>query len=153
MGRITHLNGSALFTIPLKQIFKRMRFHVPNTSFLSICKPLPLNAAKNFKIKKSSALKIKRTPGRVFWIFERKRVLFGPRQKNCYKSCLLHLNHFNLGTTHLWTLTKIILILVMWSKWWRQQHFWWRHHSTTNFFVFQIIPLPKINCFYWKVMT
>ena len=97
--------------------------------------------------KKISSLKLNPVPGRVFWTFERQRVLFDPRQKNCYKSCLLHLNHFTLGTAHLWTLKKM-LILVTWSKWWRQYHFWWRHHSTTIFFVFQIIPLPKINCFF-----
>ena len=38
--------------IYLRQICKRIRFHVPKTSFLAIYKPLPLNAAQKFKIKK-----------------------------------------------------------------------------------------------------
>ena len=33
--------------------------------------------------------------------------LFGPHQENYYKSCLLHPNHFKLGTAHLWALTKL----------------------------------------------
>ena len=53
------------------------------------------------------------TPGRLFLTFKRQggwvRVgeggwgggLFGPHQENCYKSCLLHLNHLKLGTTQL----------------------------------------------------
>ena len=127
-----------------------MRFHVPNTSFLSIWKLLPLNAARYKKIKKSSGLKINPIPGRVCWTFEGKRVLFGPCQKNHYKSCLLHLNHFKLGTTHLWILTKIILILFTWSKWWRQHHFWWPHHSIKKFFSFKLIPCLKSTALFLK---
>ena len=39
------------------------------------------------------------------------RGLFGPRQKNCYKSCLLHPNHLKLGKTYLWALTKILTLV------------------------------------------
>ena len=43
---------------------------VPKTSFLSICKPLPLNAAQKFKTKKnssSSELKIIPIQDGLFW--------------------------------------------------------------------------------------
>ena len=103
-------------------------------------KTIELKCSRKIQDKKSSGLKINPIQGRVFWIFERKRVLFGPCQKNHYKNCLLHLNHFKLGTKHLWNLTKIILILVRWPKWWCQHNFWWRHHSTTNFLSFKLIP-------------
>ena len=45
-------------------------------------------------------------PGKPFRTFG-KEGGFCPHQKNCYKSCLLHANHLKLGTTHLWSLTKI----------------------------------------------
>ena len=47
---------------------------------------------------------------------------FGPRQKNCYRSWLLYPIPLRLGKTHLWSLTKI-LTLVMSSKGWRQHIF------------------------------
>ena len=50
-------------------------------------------------------------PGRLFWTFERQVGLFGPRQKNCYKNILLHPNLLKLGTTYLWTLTKILALV------------------------------------------
>ena len=34
--------------------------------------------------------------GRLFWIFERHGAVLRTRQKNCYKSCLLHLITWNL---------------------------------------------------------
>ena len=83
------------------------------------------------------------TPGTLFRTFDRQEGLFGPRQKNCYKSCLLHPNHLKLGTTYLWTSPKTLPV-VTWSKWWRQHSFWRLNHSTTNFLsYFQIFPLPK----------
>ena len=81
--------------------------------------------------------------GRLFWIFERHGGVLRTRQKNCYKSCLLHPNHLKLGTTYLWTSPKTLPV-VTWSKWWRQHSFWRLNHSTTNFLsYFQIFPLPK----------
>ena len=64
-------------------------------------------------------------PGSLFRTFETQEGEeghFSPRQKNCYKSCLLHPNHLKLGATHIWTSTKF-LILVTWSEWWRQHYF------------------------------
>ena len=49
--------------------------------------------------------------GRLFRAFERQAVLFGPHQKNCYESCLLHTNHLKLGTTLLWTLQKVLTLV------------------------------------------
>ena len=48
-------------------------------------------------------------PGRLFRTFERQEGLFDLRQKN-YKRCLLHSNHLNLGTIHLWTLTTFLTL-------------------------------------------
>ena len=46
-----------------------MRFHKPKTSFLFICKPLPLNATK---IKNnSSGLKVNPIPDNVFQTFDK----------------------------------------------------------------------------------
>ena len=50
-------------------------------------------------------------PGKFFQTFERQGGLFGPCLKNCYKSCLLHSNYLKLGTTYLWTLTKILTLV------------------------------------------
>ena len=49
--------------------------------------------------------------GRLFRAFERQAVFFGPHQKNCYESCLLHTNHLKLGTTLLWTLQKVLTLV------------------------------------------
>ena len=46
-------------------------------------------------------------PDKFFRTFKRQGA-FWPASENCYKNCLPHLNHLKLGTTHLWTLTKIL---------------------------------------------
>ena len=69
--------------------------------------------------------------------------------KNCYKSCLLHLNHLKLDATRLWTLIEI-LILVTLSEYWCQHHFWWRHHSTTNFLPLKFFLCLKSTVFFLK---
>ena len=45
-----------ILNIQFKQLCKRIRFHVRKTSFHAICKPLPLNQAEKFKIKKEISL-------------------------------------------------------------------------------------------------
>ena len=49
--------------------------------------------------------------GRLFRAFKIQAVLFGPHQKNCYGSCLLHTNHLKLGTRLLWTLEKVLTLV------------------------------------------
>ena len=90
----------------------------------------------------------------VFFELLKGRGLYGPRWKNCYKNCLLPSNHLKLGTTHFWTLTKI-LTLVTWSKWWRHHYFWWCNYSTTKFFclTFKSFFCLKSTVSFRKVMT
>ena len=45
-----------ILNIQFKQLCKRIGFHVRKTSFHAICKPLPLNQAEKFKIKKEISL-------------------------------------------------------------------------------------------------
>ena len=85
--------------------------------------------------------------GRLFRTFERQGA-FLPASKNFYKNILLHPNHMEVSTTHLWTLTKI-LTLVTWSKWWRQHYFWWRNHSRKTFCLsFKFLLCLKSTAFF-----
>ena len=53
------------------------------------------------------------------------RVVFWPTSEKLHiYSCIIHPNYLKLGTTHLWTSTKI-LTLSTWWKWWRHHCFWW----------------------------
>ena len=51
-------------------------------------------------MKKSS----ERYTRQAFLNFWKAEELFGPCQKNCYKSCLLHPDHLKIYTTHFWIL-------------------------------------------------
>ena len=129
-----------VFCALIKHRFKidleKMRFHVSMTSFLSHMQTLTHKYSQKLKTKKIIALVWKQTLYQTgFFKLFNDRGLFGPLQKNCYTSCLLHPNHCKRGTKHLWTLSKI-LVLVTWSKWWHQHYFWWLDHSKTSFFGF-----------------
>ena len=91
-----------------------MRFHLPNTSFPSICKPLLLNAAKKIKIKDdSSGVKINPLLRRIFRNLKRVVGFLTIVKKDGQKSYLPHPNHFKLDTTHLWTIANISCVIKM----------------------------------------
>ena len=46
------------------------------------------------------------------WLTKKILGFFGLLQKNCYKSCLLHSNHLKIGTTHFWTLSKTLTLVM-----------------------------------------
>ena len=59
-----------------------MRFHLPKTSFLSTCQPLPSNAAKKIKLKNnSSGLKINSTQGSGFRTLKREGAFWSSSEK------------------------------------------------------------------------
>ena len=82
-----------------------------------------------------------------FGLLEPTGGLIGQRQKNCYKTFLLHPIRLKPGAIHLWTFTKI-LSLVTWSK-------LSRHHSVTNFFYLTFIFFLCLNSTvsFWKLLT
>ena len=64
-----------------------MGFSKPNTSFLSICTPFPLNASKEFKVKNNSSdLKIYPIPGRVFQTLDKQGCFLARVRKTAIKA-------------------------------------------------------------------
>ena len=88
-----------------------------NTSILSICKQLPLNPPKQFKIKVNSfGLKINPIIDRVYWTLERVGNFLTLVRKIARKAvCLTQIIWNLVYTTHLWTLNNISCMIRMMS--------------------------------------
>ena len=131
----------ALIKHMLKTYCKRMRFYVPKTSCLSICKAYLLNAAKKLKIKKMIALVWKLTLyilDRVFRTLKRLGAFWTLSEK------MLEKLFPSPKSLEIWYNTSLGFKNISHViKWWCKHYYWWRHHSTKNFLSFKVFLCLK----------